>query len=123
MTRETKAQRLEREQAKRAAYEAEMAATYPQRLMAMLERATAENYELEVRNGKFQLVDRDDRDNNFELALNVGEFDDRSENELGLLEWVVEFKESERREADRKYMLKQRALGKLSKEEREVLGL
>ena len=122
MARETKTQRLERKQAERAAYEAEMAATYPQRLMDTLERATAENFEIYVRDKKFHVSNIDDRDDRFELTLNFG-YDQENEDALNNLDWVIGIKESERHEANRKYQLKQQALGKLSKEEREVLGL
>jgi hypothetical protein len=121
MARETKAERLVREELERAAYEAEMAATYPQRLMAMLERATKQNFELEVREGKFVLTDRDDHfDRVVELTLTYS-----TENQEGLheLDWRVDMKEEAEREAARKAAVKQAALAKLSKEERELLGL
>ena len=121
MARETKAQRLEREAAERAAYEAEMAATYPARLMAMLERATKVNFELEVRDGKFVLEDRDDRrDRVVELTLT---YSTENQEALHELEWRVDMKEEAEREAERKRLAKQAALAKLTKEERELLGL
>ena len=120
MARETKAQRLEREAAERAAYEAEMAATYPQRLMAMLERATKANYELEVHEGMFVATDRDDRDHRFALSLTYSQ--DNQET-LHHMDWVLDMKEEAAREAERKYAVKQAALAKLSREERELLGL
>ena len=121
MARETKAQRLEREAAERAAYEAEQAATYPQRLMAMLERATNQNFELEVREGKFVLEDRDDRrDRAVELTLT---YTRENQEALHELDWRVELKEEAAREAERRYQVRQGALAKLSQEERELLGL
>lgn len=121
MARETKAQRLEREAAERAAYEAEMAATYPARLMAMLERATKVNFELAVRDAKFVLRDRDDhRDRVVELTPTHN-----AENQEALdeLSWRVALKEEAELEAARKAAMRQAALSKLSKEERELLGL
>ena len=121
MARETKAERLVREAMEREAYEAEMAATYPQRLMSMLERATKVNFELEVREGRFLLTDRDDRrDRVVELTLVYSK-----ENQEGLheLDWRVDVKEEAEREAARRYAVKQAALAKLSKEEKELLGL
>ena len=121
MARETKAQRLEREAQERAAYEAEMAATYPQRLMAMLERATKLNFELEVYDGRFVLSDRDDRyERAVELTLAYS-----LENQEGLheLDWRVDMKENAQREAERQEQVKRAALNKLTEEERELLGL
>lgn len=122
MARETKAQRLEREAAERAAYEAEMAATYPQRLMAMLERATKVNFELTVEAGAFLLEDRDERDYNRRQVLTL-EYNQANQETLHELDWRVELKEEREREAQRKFQLRQAALAKLSKEEREELGL
>lgn len=121
MARETKAQRLEREAQERAAYEAEMAATYPQRLMAMLERATKLNFELEVYDGRFVLSDRDDR---YERAVELTLAYSR-ENQEGLheLDWRVDMKENAQREAERQEQVKRAALNKLTEEERELLGL
>ena len=121
MARETKAQRLEREAQERAAYEAEMAATYPQRLMAMLERATKLNFELEVYDGCFVLSDRDDR---YERAVELTLAYSR-ENQEGLheLDWRVDMKENAQREAERQEQVKRAALNKLTEEERELLGL
>ena len=121
MAKETKAQRLEREAAERAAYEAVAVATYPQRLMAMLERATKVNFELEVRDAKFVLTDRDDRcDRTVELTL---AYSKENQEALHELDWRVDMKEEAEREANRKFAVKQAALAKLSNEERELLGL
>ena len=121
MARETKAERLAREAQERAAYEAELVATYPQRLMAMLERATEQNFELEVRDAKFVLTDRDDRsDRAVELTLTYSLDNHEALHEL---DWRVDLKEEREREAARRYAVKQAALAKLSKEEKELLGL
>jgi hypothetical protein len=121
MARETKAERLAREAAERATYEAEMAATYPARLMEMLERATNQNFELEVRGGMFVLSDRDDRhDRTVMLTLTYSK---ENQEALHELDWRVDMKEQAEREAARKAAAKQAALSKLSKEERELLGL
>lgn len=121
MARETKAERLAREAAERAVYEAEMAATYPARLMAMLERATRQNFELEVRDAKFVLSDRDDRrDRVVELTL---EYSTENQEALHELDWRVDVKEQAALEAERKRNARANALNKLTKEERELLGL
>lgn len=121
MARETKAERLVREAMEREAYEAELVATYPQRLMAMLERATKVNFELEVREGKFVLTDRSESGHQpVELTLTYS-----LDNHEGLceLDWQVDVKEEKEREAERRYQLKQSALAKLTKEERDALNL
>lgn len=121
MARETKAERLVREAAERLERDAFMAATYPERLMTMLERATKVNFELEVRNATFVLKDRDDaRERSVELTLTYSPDNHESLNEL---EWRVEMKEERAREAERKWMLCQTALSKLTEEELEALGL
>jgi antitoxin component of MazEF toxin-antitoxin module len=121
MARETKAERLAREAQERAAYEAVAAATYPARLMEMLERATKQNFELEVRDAKFVLSDRDDRrERTVELTLT---YNTENQEALHELDWRVDMKEEAEREAERKRLAKQAALAKLTKEERELLGL
>ena len=122
MAKETKAERLAREAAERERVEAEEVATYPQRLMALLARAQAANYEVQAGTDlTFTLYDRDDR-YNYKYMLNLFRSGD-AEVSLYELTWHVELKEKEAREADRKYQVKQAALNKLSEEERELLGL
>jgi hypothetical protein len=121
MARETKAERLAREAAERAAYEAEVAATYPERLMAMLERAQNVDFDLTVRNGLFVLVNHDAwRGEKVELSL---EFSWDNENALDSLHRNVESKEAAREEVRRRAAMKETALSKLTAEERQVLGL
>jgi hypothetical protein len=121
MARETKAERLAREAAEAAAFAAEQAATYPQRLMAMLERATKANFELAISEAMFFLEDRDDRrDRTIALTLTYSK---ANEEALQSLDWRVELKEEAEREALRRVTARNAALAKLSKEEREILGL
>jgi hypothetical protein len=121
MARETKAERLAREAAEKLAQQAAQAATYPQRLMALLERATKANFELTVKDGEFLLEDRDDRrDRTIALSLAYSE---ANEEALQSLDWRVELKEEAEREAMRRVMVRNQALNKLSLEEREILGL
>ena len=121
MARETRAQRLEREAAERAAYEAVAAATYPERLMEMLERATKVNFELNVREGKFVLENRNARRE--PVVVLTPTYSAEGQEALHELEWCVEMKEEEEREAARKESVRQAALAKLSREEREMLGV
>jgi flagellar basal body-associated protein FliL len=121
MTRETKAERLAREAAEAAALAAVLTATYPQRLITMLERATKANFELEVRDAIFFLEDRDDsRDRTVALTLTYSK---ANEEALQELDWRVEMKEEAEREALRRATMRKAALSKLSLEEREILGL
>lgn len=122
MARETKAERLVREAVERAAYEAEQAATYPQRLMAMLERAVKANFELTVEAGKFLLEDRDERTYNRRQVLSL-EYNQANQETLHELDWRVEMKEEAEREAKRQHELRRQAFNKLSEEERNALGL
>jgi hypothetical protein len=122
MARETKAERLEREAAEAPAFGALLqAATYPQRLMALLERATKANFELTVKDGEFLLNNRDAyRAEAVALTLTYSE---ANEDALQALDWRVELKEEAEREAQRRVMVRNQALNKLSLEEREILGL
>jgi len=120
--KETKAQRLEREAAERAAREAEQAATYPQRLMALLERATALDFALDVKAGAFVLYNRDVRHPDIHTIDLEHSF--AAELSLNDLEFAVGLKHMlEHVEAERKFQAEQAALAKLTKEERELLGL
>ena len=123
MARKTKAEmEAERElaQASQAAYEAEQ---YPTRLMAALEAATTTlNFELTVRDGIFLVQDRNDRPVLSELWLSVT-YNRNSQEDLERLEWAVKNALEERAEAERRWAVKQAALNKLSKEEKELLGL
>jgi hypothetical protein len=121
MARETKAERLAREAEEKLVQQAAQAATYPQWLMATLERATKANFELTVKDGEFLLEDRDDRrDRTIALTLTYSE---ANEEALQSLDWRVELKEEAEREALRRVTVRNAALAKLSLEERELLGL
>jgi hypothetical protein len=121
MARETKAERLAREAAEKLVQQAALAATYPQRLMALLERATNANFELTVKDGEFLLNNRDAyRAEAVALTLTYSE---ANEDALQALDWRVEMKEEAEREAQRRVMVRNQALNKLSLEEREILGL
>ena len=122
MARKTKAElAAEREEAQ-ALQEAHEFAQYPSRLMLALEEATTKNnYELTVVNGMFSLRDRNSRS---DLTLSLTMVHTRnSQNALESLEWDLEQAAEERAESERRYALKQAALAKLSKEEKEVLNL
>jgi hypothetical protein len=84
MAKETKAQRELRESEERGRVLVEQCNTYPQRLMAMLERACLANCELEVRHGMFELTDRDDREVEYFLSMT---YDTDSQETLHKMDW------------------------------------
>jgi hypothetical protein len=121
MARKTKAEMAAAREAAEAARRLSEAEAYPSKLMAALEEATTENnYELEVRNGMFSLRDRDSSDLTLSLTLSYTE---NSFDALESLEWDLNSKAEERAERERRANLRSTALNKLSKEEREALGL
>ena len=94
---------------------------YPTRLMAALERATTLNFELEVRNSRFEVRDRDaNRPETFVLTFTHDQY---SQNALESLEYDLKDKEAAEAEATRRYELKKAALAKLTPEEKELLNL
>lgn len=121
MARETKAQRLERETAQRQAELAQAEATYLDRVITVLERANKVNFELEVKNRQFVLVDRDDRAREpYKLNYRFSEEDDI---QLYRAEWAIDTKYVEEARRNQEFLTKQAALAKLSVEERRLLNL
>lgn len=121
MARKTKAELAAEAEAYQQNVRAVEALTYPERLMAMLERAIKVNFELEVREGKFFLSDRDDR-RLVEVELTLV-YSTENQEALHELDWRVDMKEEAEREAERRAQLRLTALNKLTREEREMLGL
>ena len=125
MTRETKAQRREREEAEREAYLEELEAlrkeTYPDQLLTLLERACKANFEITASNGMLQVADQDDRRDYVVLPINY--INAWCADRLAGLERLIRDKEYIKQEDERKYQLRQSALAKLSEEERKELGL
>ena len=122
MAKETKAERLLREENELQRHLAECKATYQPRLMALLERAQASNFEVAVKGMTFQVYDRDDRDQTTH-AVDLEYSIDADNYSLSDMEQRVTWKEGAEREANRKFLATQVALAKLSKEEKELLGL
>jgi hypothetical protein len=122
MARKTKAELAAEREAVEAERRSQEKMAYPTRLMMALEEATTKNdYELEVRNGMFSLRDRNSR-SDLTLSLTLA-YTENSFNALETLEYDLEQAADERAEAERRYAMKQAALTKLTKEERELLGL
>ena len=120
MARETKAERLVREAAENELHLAALKAAYPERLMASMERAYENNYEVVPKNNEFRLVDRDERDSAFTVSYAFTEVNDAALNEL---DWTLTYKEEKVREERRKMEVRNAAWYKLNEEERKLLGL
>jgi hypothetical protein len=123
MARKTKAELAAEREAYEAAQRAAEALTYPVLLMRALEEATQKNnYELTVRDGLFELRDRDSSD--FDLALTLAyQYNTHSQIALENLESDLRDKAEERAESLRLSELRKIAWAKLSDEERHALGL
>ena len=121
MARKTKAElAAEREAAHQARYDVARA-TYTERMMAVLERAVKENFELAVSNGKFVVEDRDNR--RVDTFRVYPEWTVVSDAALYDLEVSVELKEEARAEREQRANVRATALAKLTTEERAELGL
>jgi len=121
MASKTKAEMAAARDAERQAHQTLARATYLNRVMMVLERATKANFELEVRDGLFVLEDRDARrDGTYRLPA---EWHENADDYLNTLEFEVRYKEEALRDAELRANLRATALTKLSKEEREALGL
>ena len=121
MARETQAQRAARLEAERVEREAREAEQYLPRLMTALEEATVRNsFELTVRNGQFELVDLNERDEFFVLRP---VYTARNQVDLENLESELNYRAVQRLAEQKRLEAKAAALAKLTKEERELLGL
>jgi hypothetical protein len=121
MARKTKAEQQAEREAERQAQMAVAKATYAERMMSVLERATKENFELEVKNMMFAVTDRDSR---YRQAYNLQPtWTETADMDLYSLEVSVELKEEASAELVRKAQVRGKALAKLTEEERELLGL
>lgn len=125
MARETVAQRNARYAQEREAQLALQVAEYPMRLMAALTRASNAYFELTVSDNKFQLNNRNDRD---EFAVSLAyAHSPNSQEQLESLEWKLDDYEKRLAEAQRLRAVKAEALRKvnelLTAEERELLNL
>ena len=121
MARETKAQREARLELELQGRLAMARATYTERMMAVLERAVKENFELTVRSGKFVVEDRDERRASPYVVQPV--WTDAADMDLYSLEVSVELKEEARAESERLSALRRQAFLKLTEEEQNALGL
>jgi hypothetical protein len=121
MARETKAQRDARLEAELQARLSVAKATYTERMMAVLARATKENFELEVKDMLFKVEDRDER--RVSPYVVQPAWSETADMDLYSLELSVELKEEARAKREHVSKLRASALAKLTAEERELLGL
>lgn len=102
----------------------EFLATWPERLMSLLERASKCGFQLEVENKTFVVTFNDKWNDQVKIKLEhspVSRYN--TEDEADRLMWEVSAFEEARAEAARKAALVSSAKSKLSKEELEALGL
>lgn len=96
-------------------------AEYPTRMMALLERAGNVGFTVYVDNQKFVVKDINNR---YGVEFRFGlQYESNSMYILDSLEFDVSIVEAEQAEQRRVAELKQAALGKLTKEERQALGV
>jgi hypothetical protein len=121
MAKETKAQREARLELVQEGRLAMARATYTERMMAVLERAVRENFELTVKGNQFLVADRDER--RVSPYAVQPTWSETADMDLYSLEVSVELKEEASAELVRKAQVRGKALAKLTEEERELLGL
>jgi len=119
MARKTKAELAAEAQERAAAREAHNFAMYPTYLMDTLELATTEGLTLNVVDKMFVVYSPKHR-SEYKLPL---QYSEQALEDVQELEWEVKRLQEERSESERRYQAKQTALAKLTKEERELLGL
>ena len=120
MARETRAQREARWALEAEGQRKANSSAYLPRLMALFESARSEQFELRVENARFVLVDFSRNNSKFSFAA---EYNDDDWSELERLQAELNYRNKERLEQERRVAAKQAALAKLTKEERELLGL
>lgn len=121
MARETKAERIAREEK----YEAEQLelcrAAYPTELMQLLERVCnlPRHFDMRIKDGQF-IVNSHEYQETYKLSL---EFSKVNHNTLDSLTWNVSCREEDERHAAELEAARRTALGKLTAEEKKLLGL
>jgi hypothetical protein len=119
MARETVAQRNARFEAEREERLSREVAEYPARLMAVLTRSGDAHFDLDVRDNKFRVTDRNNSCH-WDLAY---AHSSNSQEQLERLEDELARRDTEAAEAKRQDELARSAFNKLSKEEQQALGL
>ena len=121
MPRETKVELEAKEAREQDERQIDYSKAYPVRLMFELGRASKHMMDIYVKDGKFIVVCRHDDSERLELSYRICPMDwyDPIESLHGYLNEL----DAEKAEADRKAILRSQALSKLTKEEKEELGL
>lgn len=120
MTRKTKAEKLAEQEALRQVQEEQHRQEYLPRLMQSLEKVQKYGYEVVIKEGKMLLVEQFHREPEYTFSLGWS-WDNQYDLEVledKLAQWDRAYAEELARAA-----AKQAALNKLTKEERELLGL
>lgn len=123
MARETKAQREEREKAERIAFEEEVIAMYPERLMSALERACKHGWDLTVEEGQFVVSYYDSYNDREQVRLPPSMTVYNPFSDIDDLERELQAADDREAEYKRKQAIRQAAYAKLTPEEREELGI
>lgn len=123
MARETKAEREARVAAENAAYQAQQEAEWPARLMRNLERATGHAMTLTVVKGVFRVEWLDQWNDHQEAQFKLAPTEYADWDGMERLEYALSDADRREEEYRRKQALRASALSKLTKEEREELGL
>ena len=123
MARETKAQREERDKLELYRREQELLAEWPARLMCNLERATHHSMKLNVVEGRFRVVWLDQWNDQEESQFNLVPSEHADWSAMDKLEYALDDADRREEEYCRKQALRASAASKLTKEEREELGL
>lgn len=118
MARMTKAEKTALEQAEQELLEKQAAEMYPVLLMQTLERASKLGWDMAVLDGFFKLYDRKNGD-----EYRVSPVFVKRDFSLSDLELNVGLEEGRQLAEQRLFAAKQAALAKLTKEEKELLGL
>lgn len=119
MARETKAEKVLREARAAADLQLEEDDKYPGKLMAALEFASREGWDIKVRDGNFLVRSDEDRDTVYALSYKR----EPLSHDLCFLEGEVERVLAKKAEAQRKQDLRNSAREKLTDEERKAVGL
>ena len=118
---ERQAEAARMQQLSEQAREAQETAEYPVRMMALLERASNVGFLVTVKNQQFVVQDLSNR---YGVEFRFGlQYEPNNTMILDSLEFDVSIAEAEQAEQRRVAELKKAALGKLTKEERQALGV
>jgi hypothetical protein len=121
MAKKTKAELAAESAVLVAAQQAALEAEYPARLMAALELATSLSVEIKVRDNTFKLFNLDTDEKLPPLSPTYTDM--TALYNLEEVEYTLRAMFDENQEQNRRYLVRQAALNKLSKEERELLAL